>query len=185
RRAGRDADCRRFRRLRRSAGAVQGGARPLARRVRRQPARRPCRDACSARPRARTLLSRRRLAARLRHIGGGAPIGVTGLVIRGQTPYITAQRSWAVRQDNIPRGRTIPMGAVPALARGLWHTAPTYLRRRPGSPSNGRLGSAPGFITDWRNALSSTDAGPKALLRRQALARRKEVAPDARTRLAE
>jgi hypothetical protein len=46
------------------------------------------------------------------------------------------------RQDNIPRGRTIPMGAVPAEARGLRHTAPTYLRRRPGSPSNGLLGSA-------------------------------------------
>ena len=50
--------------------------------------------------------------------------------------------SWVARQDNIPRGRTIPMGAVPVEARGLWHMAPTYLRRRPGSPSNGRLGSA-------------------------------------------
>jgi 5-formyltetrahydrofolate cyclo-ligase len=33
--------------------------------------------------------------------------------------------------------------------------------------------------------LGLTDADPKALLRRQALARRKEVAPDAQTRLAE
>ena len=56
------------------------------------------------------------------------------------------------RQDNIPRGRTIPMGAVPVEARGLRHMVPTYLRRRPGSPSNGRLGSAlyvDGF-SDWR-----------------------------------
>ena len=53
-----------------------------------------------------------------------------------------ALRSWGVRQDHIPRGRTIPMGAVPILARGLGHTAPTYLRRRPGSPSNGLLGPA-------------------------------------------
>ncbi len=33
--------------------------------------------------------------------------------------------------------------------------------------------------------MSSIDANPKALLRRQALARRKEVAPTARSRLAE
>lgn len=88
------------------------------------------------------------------------------------------------RQDKIPRGRTIPMGAVPALARGLWHTAPTYLRRRPGSPSNGRLGSAldrPG-LTD---ALSSTDADPKALFRRQALGRRKEIGAASRALLSE
>ena len=51
-------------------------------------------------------------------------------------------RGWGVRQDHIPRGRTIPMGAVPVLARGLGYTAPTYSRRRPGSPSNGLLGSA-------------------------------------------
>ena len=51
-------------------------------------------------------------------------------------------RSWGARQDHIPRGRTIPMGAVPVLARGLGHMVPTYLRRRPGSPSNGFLGSA-------------------------------------------
>jgi 5-formyltetrahydrofolate cyclo-ligase len=89
------------------------------------------------------------------------------------------------RQDNIPRGRTIPMGAVPALARGLWHTAPTYLRRRPGSPSNGRLGSAPLEPPDWRSALSSSDADPKALLRRQALVRRRGLAPDVPARLAE
>ena len=38
---------------------------------------------------------------------------------------------------------------------------------------------------DSRNALSSPDADPKALLRRQALARRKEFAPEARARLAE
>ena len=107
-----------------------------------------------------------------------------GLANRPPPPYIAPLRSWVARQDNIPRGRTISMGAVPALARGLWHTAPTYLRRRPGSPSNGRLGSAH-LTTDWRSALSSTDADPKALLRRQALARRKEVTPDARTRLTE
>jgi hypothetical protein len=53
-----------------------------------------------------------------------------------------ALRSWVARQGNIPRGRTIPKGAVPVEARGLRHMAPTYLRRRPGSPSNDRLGSA-------------------------------------------
>src|ERR1700721_1429897 len=51
-------------------------------------------------------------------------------------------RGWVARQDNIPRGRTIPMGAVPVEARGLRHMVPTYTRRRPGSPFNGRLGSA-------------------------------------------
>ncbi len=71
---------------------------------------------------------------------------LTALAICLATAYIVPLRSWVVRQDHIPRGRTIPMGAVPALARGLWHTAPTYLRRRPGSPSNGRLGSA----LSWR-----------------------------------
>ena len=92
-------------------------------------------------------------------------------------------RSWVARQDNIPRGRTIPMGAVPVLARGLWHTAPTYLRRRPGSPSNGRLGSALILLTDRRHALTSTDADPKAVLRREALARRGALAPETRVRL--
>src|SRR5579863_1559787 len=90
-----------------------------------------------------------------------------------------AVRSWVARQDNIPRGRTIPMGAVPVEARGLRHMAPTYLRRRPGSPSNGRLGSALGRFSDWRHALSSTTANPKAVLRREALARRALAAPEA------
>ena len=45
------------------------------------------------------------------------------------------------------------MGAVPAKARGLWHTAPTYLRRRPGSPSNGLLGSALGIFRIRRYCL--------------------------------
>src|SRR5271166_614836 len=71
---------------------------------------------------------------------GGAIDGP--LAICPPAAYIDLLRSWVARQDNIPRGRTIPMGAVPALARGLWHTAPTYLRRRPGSTSNGLLGSA-------------------------------------------
>src|SRR5262249_6437786 len=79
-------------------------------------------------------------------------------------------RSWVARQDNIPRGRTIPMGAVPAEARGLRHTAPTYLRRRPGSPSNDRLGSALYAYSDRREALdldqrrseeSSAPRGPR------------------------
>ena len=86
-------------------------------------------------------------------------------------------RSWVARQDNIPRGRTIPMGAVPVEARGLRHMAPTYLRRRPGSPSNGRLGSALYALTPFRigrPALTSTNADPKAVLRRDALVRRGE-----------
>ena len=51
---------------------------------------------------------------------------VRPLAIGPATAYIGCSRSWVARQDNIPRGRTIPMGAVPVLARGLWHTAPTY-----------------------------------------------------------
>ena len=95
-------------------------------------------------------------------------------------------RSWGARQDNIPRGRTIPMGAVPVLARGLGHTAPTYSRRRPGSPSNGCLGSA--LFNVWRSRDSDRmtfDAGldPKALLRAEALARRGTSTPAARGRL--
>ena len=83
------------------------------------------------------------------------------------------------RQDNIPRGRTIPMGAVPVEARGLRHMAPTYLRRRPGSPSNGRLGSALIFFRIG-SPLPTTSADPKAALRREALARRGAVASGAR-----
>ena len=72
------------------------------------------------------------------------------------------------------------MGAVPVLARGLGHTAPTYLRRRPGSPSNGLLGSALyslAVIGFGDIALTSTHADPKAALRREALARRRAVEP--------
>jgi hypothetical protein len=53
-----------------------------------------------------------------------------------------ALRSCGARQDTYPRGHTIPTGAVPGLVRGLGYTAPTYLRRRPGSPSNGHRGPA-------------------------------------------
>ena len=38
---------------------------------------------------------------------------------------------------------------------------------------------------DWRNALISTDADPKAVLRQMALARRKALAPETRIRLTE
>ncbi len=75
------------------------------------------------------------------------------------------------------------MGAVPALARGLWYTAPTYLRRRPGSPSNGLLGSALILLTDWRRVLTSKTADSKAVLRREALARRRALPPETRDRL--
>ena len=77
------------------------------------------------------------------------------------------------------------MGAVPVLARGLWHTAPTYLRRRPGSSSNGLLGSALILLTDRRHALSSTNADSKAVLRREALARRRALPPETRDRFTE
>src|SRR5260370_42152343 len=102
-----------------------------------------------------------------------------GLALSCSTASIARLRSWVASQDNIPRGRTIPMGAVSVLARGLGHAAPTYLRRRPGSPSNGLLGSALD-VTDWRDTLTSTDADPKAVLRRIALARRKALAPELR-----
>lgn len=66
------------------------------------------------------------------------------------------------------------MGAVPVLARGLGYTAPTYSRRRPGSQSNGLLGSAlqfkPSLVTDF----------DKAQLREQALRRRAALDPAAR-----
>ena len=90
-----------------------------------------------------------------------------------------------MRQDHIPRGRTIPMGAVPILARGLGHTAPTYLRRRPGSPSNGLLGPAllfPGSAIRSRPCLLPqpipSPAICKSELRRQALDRRRDVDRD-------
>ena len=97
-----------------------------------------------------------------------------------------------MRQDHIPRGRTIPMGAVPILARGLGHTAPTYLRRRPGSPSNGLLGPAllssgsavrsrPCLLPQPIPSLRSQAGDRKSELRRQALDRRRDVdAGDAR-----
>jgi 5-formyltetrahydrofolate cyclo-ligase len=97
-----------------------------------------------------------------------------------------------VRQDHIPRGRTIPTGAVPVLARGLGHMVPTYSRRRPGSPSNGQLGPAllakgsahsiaimpladPTLLVD-PNSLAEA----KAALRRQALERRRALDPAVR-----
>src|SRR6202035_693508 len=88
-------------------------------------------------------------------------------------------RSWVARQDNIPRGRTIPMGAVPVEARGLRHMVPTYTRRRPGSPFNGRLGSAR-YARVGFPLWTSTEADPKAVLRRDALVRREAVEPAAR-----
>ena len=72
------------------------------------------------------------------------------------------------------------MGAVPAEARGLRHTAPTYLRRRPGSPSNGLLGSALGIFRIRRYSLTLTNADPKRALRREALAHRRVVASGVR-----
>src|SRR5271154_4901052 len=90
-------------------------------------------------------------------------------------------RSWGARQDHIPRGRTIPMGAVPVLARGLGHMVPTYSRRRPGSPSNGFLGSALD-ASRVANDLMTTHAlvHSKALLRRSALSRRRALDPGMR-----
>src|SRR5271170_7829168 len=71
------------------------------------------------------------------------------------------------------------MGAVPVLARGLGHTVPTYLRRRPGSPSNGFLGSALD-ASRVANGSMTTLADPKVILRRCALSRRRALDPDRR-----
>jgi 5-formyltetrahydrofolate cyclo-ligase len=71
------------------------------------------------------------------------------------------------------------MGAVPVLARGLGHMVPTYLRRRPGSPSNGFLGSALD-IPRVANDLMTTLADPKAYLRDSALSRRRALDPKTR-----
>src|ERR1700685_3815020 len=87
-------------------------------------------------------------------------------------------RSCGARQDAFPRGHTIPTGAVPGLARGLGHTAPTYLRRRPGSPSNGHRGPALSFGS-IRQMLLAT-AARKDILRKEALRRRGALAPEAR-----
>ena len=67
------------------------------------------------------------------------------------------------------------MGAVPVLARGLGHTAPTYLRRRPGSQSNGLLGSALVF-----KPLGVNASPDKSRLRQEALARRAALPASAR-----
>src|SRR5271156_3572216 len=101
-------------------------------------------------------------------------------------------RSWVARQGNIPRGRTIPMGAVPVLARGLGHMVPTYLRRRPGSPSNGFLGSAlalrrfgdPSCMTRLPMKIEALDE-TKAELRRSALARRRAIPASVRESFSE
>ena len=83
-----------------------------------------------------------------------------------------------MRQDTFPRGHTIPTGAVPGLVRGLGYTAPTYLRRRPGSPSNGLRGPALLFRIDrleMNHAVSR-----KSALREEALRRRGALGPEIR-----
>ena len=67
------------------------------------------------------------------------------------------------------------MGAVPVLARGLGYTAPTYVSRRPGSQSNGLLGSA--LLS---NSPRVNTSEIKSRMRRQALDRRAGLSPDAR-----
>jgi 5-formyltetrahydrofolate cyclo-ligase len=54
---------------------------------------------------------------------------------------------------------------------------PTYLRRRPGSPSNGFLGSALQLkgIGELHANMAALPAEPKAILRRQALTRRRSL----------
>ena len=94
-----------------------------------------------------------------------------------------ALRSWVARQGNIPRGRTIPMGAVPVEARGLRHMAPTdYVGARDHRPTTV---SAPRFMFcalfgSATPPLTSTNADPKTALRRDALARRGAIEPAAR-----
>ena len=51
-------------------------------------------------------------------------------------------RSCGVRVGSDPRGLIDPKGAVPGLARGLGHTAPTYAVGFPGSISHGLGGFA-------------------------------------------
>jgi 5-formyltetrahydrofolate cyclo-ligase len=80
-----------------------------------------------------------------------------------------------VREDTYPRGLTILKGAVPGLARGLGHTAPTYF-----------VGSRDRHLTAIaapRSPLSTPRsfmqlAASKALLRTEALARRKAVSAE-------
>jgi hypothetical protein len=48
--------------------------------------------------------------------------------------------------DQYPRGLIDPKGAVPGLARGRGHTAPTYAVGFPGSMSHGPGGSALGPV---------------------------------------
>ena len=67
------------------------------------------------------------------------------------------------------------MGAVPVLACGLGYTAPTYSRRRPGSQSNGLLGSA---LLSKPSQVTTSKA--KARLRTEALERRASLDPAAR-----
>ncbi len=64
--------------------------------------------------------------------------------------------------------------------------APTYSRRRPGSPSNGRLGSARPYLSVWRNSpVTTPDANPKRILRQEALARRSGLTGESRVALSE
>ena len=58
---------------------------------------------------------------------------------------------------------------------------PTYVGARD-SPSNGLLGSALILLTDRRHALTSENANSKAVLRREALARRRALPPEIRDR---
>ena len=58
---------------------------------------------------------------------------------------------------------------------------PTYVGARD-SPSNGLLGSALILLTDRRHALTSENADSKAVLRREALARRRALPPEIRDR---
>jgi 5-formyltetrahydrofolate cyclo-ligase len=89
-----------------------------------------------------------------------------------------------VREDTYPRGLTILKGAVPGLARGLGHTAPTYSvgsrDRRPTAIAAPRIQSK-GF---WSFPLTTATATAKADLRRAALMRRKAVNAEARAAFA-
>jgi hypothetical protein len=79
---------------------------------------------------------------------------------------------WRVRTTFLGAVRSL-WGAVPVEARGLRHMAPTYLGARDHRPT---AVSAPRFMLDAfsriGDALTSTNADPKAALRRDALARR-------------
>jgi hypothetical protein len=63
------------------------------------------------------------------------PSAKGGLAAFDEALYIQDAVLRRASGDQFPGALTIPKGAVPDLARGLGHTAPTYFVGFPGSPS--------------------------------------------------